>query len=1374
MGAVFMLLGGPVGMIVGFGMLLGGSIIQYEVAKRQMEEALNSNKAQVNGLQANFRSSQSPIQLFYGRQKVGFNYLYVKSFGANKERLIIVGGVGEGEIDAVEEVYFGDKTVWRNGVLIDGPFKPTVEFDWRPGTNTQTCFSQVTALDPDFTDCYRNTAVFYLSITYDQNVYQSVPLITFLVRGRKVFDPRDGLTKWVQNGPLEWRDAATNTRYGGRVPTSRVDDVAIAEEANFCDTTEARGAELAVTGEQIGIGNGAFRGHSITGMRDGGGTYGGWLLPPVSPNEVYVEVFSFNFGIASGRDSGYGNVIIYQDGNPGDVQRAHATVNYDTGYVETTIDHPDPNHNGGGAMYISGQRTFQTTLQYAPVKPGSVSFAAICLRVRPSGAPYTHLAERWGQPVEFTETFTDNGTGVLGGSAGGTGTIDYTTGAISITFATAPKQGEPIRIDYINSSTGSLRRFVTNFFAVNGSPALDVLRELCGHFLGMMVYSGGKIKLRVAKPETPAMDFRSGGEESSLSNNIVNGTFAWKSVGIREIPHSVRAKWVDPLEGYRVKDYTAPISSALGGKGELTLELLGVTSMNVLEPLVLTQRNLAQKEIFCSFNSFLAALALEPCDTVRITHPAAGWTNKLFRVLTVKYLIRTEQVALELVEYSASDYVYAPEATAISAPSPGASLTPDLAPPAVDNFALAEFQRVLKDGTRATFIRATWDLPADYPYLEAVEIYIGNWLDAQAVAYVGETSGTYFEYGPVRDGEYYAAWAIIRSANGVRWESVGRWATITIVGKTSAPTAPTFDDTASKFTDQCYLYWNPIADNDLGNYELRTDTNWGNATNRLYLGKGTHFIYNPLDYGGGASQTFYLKSVDTSGNYSAAYDTLALTNGAPTTPATATDFTGRECYVRWDACPDVDFKEWELRIYSDAGRTTLKRTVILQQNHYVYRYEDIKADFGGAGDPQNLYFRLTVRDRYDSTVQVDFAASQATPAIIQYDGGGVERVRIGALGSGAYGARFKDSAGNITFEQGDTLKQQFMKLDKIQSLRISVPLRAPFAADTVAWGQGFYDGEVAIVHPAANNNIYVGLVSDSVDEKKALTNFWANTGTVLGFCGSRIDANGIQAIIAVSGVGLRHLRISYPAWTLAAGPTTITANAVTGPRLGARYSTEQWVVYKNNNNNLAMLSYTMSNGTLVKGPVEFTGAPLGNGEIIAAYGDYDNGSARAYTHVLYRWHGNSGGLNTSIVRHIVIDGNSPYNVISGPTDVGYSVVESSSDIMSGAVIQGNDTLADDLFYFFKPGQTVGDLWICAGTASSLLGPYKLRYKTYPGWIYLGSGALFYGTTAPQYSNRIPFMCVNGWDFPKTLCLANFMYSEMANKNLQDSLISMNV
>lgn len=51
--------------------------------------------------------------------------------------------------------------------------------------------------------------------------------------------------------------------------------------------------------------------------------------------------------------------------------------------------------------------------------------------------------------TDGTETFSDTGSGTLSGSAGGTGTINYSTGAISVTFAVAPAGAAPITSGYI-------------------------------------------------------------------------------------------------------------------------------------------------------------------------------------------------------------------------------------------------------------------------------------------------------------------------------------------------------------------------------------------------------------------------------------------------------------------------------------------------------------------------------------------------------------------------------------------------------------------------------------------------------------------------------------------------------------------------------------------------------------------------------------------------------------------------------------------------------------------------------------------------------------------------------------------------------------
>jgi hypothetical protein len=55
---------------------------------------------------------------------------------------------------------------------------------------------------------------------------------------------------------------------------------------------------------------------------------------------------------------------------------------------------------------------------------------------------------------DTVELFEDDAAGVLTGDQGGTGTVNYTTGAVSVTFNTAPTDGQVIQTSFIQLATG--------------------------------------------------------------------------------------------------------------------------------------------------------------------------------------------------------------------------------------------------------------------------------------------------------------------------------------------------------------------------------------------------------------------------------------------------------------------------------------------------------------------------------------------------------------------------------------------------------------------------------------------------------------------------------------------------------------------------------------------------------------------------------------------------------------------------------------------------------------------------------------------------------------------------------------------------------
>lgn len=104
------------------------------------------------------------------------------------------------------------------------------------------------------------------------------------------------------------------------------------------------------------------------------------------------------------------------------LQNAHVyrgSIRKRAGYsVFAYMTYQDTLANGNGGTTYSG------TLQTIPIVPGTFT------------------------PTNGTESFTDNGLGVLTGSMGGSGTIDYLTGAWTLTFAANVASGVAITANY--------------------------------------------------------------------------------------------------------------------------------------------------------------------------------------------------------------------------------------------------------------------------------------------------------------------------------------------------------------------------------------------------------------------------------------------------------------------------------------------------------------------------------------------------------------------------------------------------------------------------------------------------------------------------------------------------------------------------------------------------------------------------------------------------------------------------------------------------------------------------------------------------------------------------------------------------------------
>lgn len=111
---------------------------------------------------------------------------------------------------------------------------------WKLGAPGQTADSRMQGLLPGvWTADHKATGIAYLiaEFDYDETAYPSgIPNITALVRGAKMYDPRNGLTQWSGNPALMMRHVIMHPAFGKRTSMTAAEDARIAAAVNACDT----------------------------------------------------------------------------------------------------------------------------------------------------------------------------------------------------------------------------------------------------------------------------------------------------------------------------------------------------------------------------------------------------------------------------------------------------------------------------------------------------------------------------------------------------------------------------------------------------------------------------------------------------------------------------------------------------------------------------------------------------------------------------------------------------------------------------------------------------------------------------------------------------------------------------------------------------------------------------------------------------------------------------------------------------------------------------------------------------------------------------------------------------------------------------------
>jgi len=221
------------------------SLVALGVARYQFANAFRTLDERTSRVQANVTSNKAHIPVVYGRAKLGVKIADIRE-DTSTGKLWIVGTLCHGSrngngIESIHEIYSDEDLAVNSGGSIVGKFAEDggkLAKYTRTGSTTQTVVSALnTAFPTEWPSSSAGKGIAYvvLRLDPDRDTFASIPDITVIVDGNRVYDPRDTNWKHSDNNALCIRDYMLSTVYGMGIDPSKIDEDSFEDAADFCD-----------------------------------------------------------------------------------------------------------------------------------------------------------------------------------------------------------------------------------------------------------------------------------------------------------------------------------------------------------------------------------------------------------------------------------------------------------------------------------------------------------------------------------------------------------------------------------------------------------------------------------------------------------------------------------------------------------------------------------------------------------------------------------------------------------------------------------------------------------------------------------------------------------------------------------------------------------------------------------------------------------------------------------------------------------------------------------------------------------------------------------------------------------------------------------
>ena len=397
-------------------------------------------------------------------------------------------------------------------------------------------------------------------------------------------------------------------------------------------------------------------------------------------------------------------------------------------------------------------------------------------------------------------------------------------------------------------------RYRLNIVVNEKQTYLETLQNMLACFAGFLVFTNGKVALKVEKAESAVYSF--------TDDNIIADSISYKADSTADSPNRYNVKYIEPNLNWTavpviVEDLVSQAASPVG-RGKIIskdVELIGVTSQSQASRLGKIYRDLVRLcPVTMTFKTGMQGMHLEPGDVVLVSHKMVveGKEVDLFKDMPVRILqIQDDngEYTLTCRQYNASIYddrfggnLQLHSYTPIQ-PGDEEEIMPT-AVPQPENLSAYTVYKQGPDGAVAYDLVVKYDLPDGYGietglvYYKTNEDYdlentgvIEEDVPADEIGfsrewkYAGDAPGE-FVFSNVNLGVTYKIMVRCRNINGGMSSEVGApTVTVTIARKTEVPNIPS--NFSVVFGTDCKFTWDAVTNSDIDFYELRYDDNAG-------------------------------------------------------------------------------------------------------------------------------------------------------------------------------------------------------------------------------------------------------------------------------------------------------------------------------------------------------------------------------------------------------------------------------------------------------------------------------------------------------------------------------------------------------------------